>query len=71
MRLAKRPLFASMAGVLAAVGARRAGLGFAAACLAGAAYADEIPPAAPGSAAPASGQPAPARDGAEARRRRP
>ncbi len=59
MPLAKRPLFASMAGILAAVGGRRrAALGFAAACLAGAACADEIPPAAPVSAAPASSQPA-------------
>jgi porin len=53
----------SMARVLAAVGARRrAALGFASAlataCLAGAACADEIAPAAPGSAAPASSQPA-------------
>ena len=56
MRLAKRPLFASMAGVLTAVGARRAVLGFAAAlataCLAGAGYADLMPPASPGPAAP-------------------
>jgi porin len=56
MRLAKRPLFASTAGVLAAVGARRAVLGFAAAlataCLAGAGYADSMPPASPGLAAP-------------------
>ena len=57
MPLARRPLFASMAGVLEAFAARRrVALGFAAACLAGAACADEIPPAAPGSAAPASGQ---------------
>jgi porin len=63
MSLATHLPFASMAEVIAAVGQRRhATLGlisaFAMACLAGAANADETPPAAPGAAAPASGQPA-------------